>query len=532
MAFEDWSFRKEVVIDSSKVDGTLTDFPVVVHLKSDSDLAANAQPSGDDIAFVASDETTQLSHEIEAYNGSTGTLWAHVKLPSLSATTDTELYIYYGNPEATNQESVSDVWTNNFEAVYHLTESSSGTGNPDVYKDSTSNGHDLIDNVSAGGKDGLIASGQRFDGSDDFIVSRAPFPKLDLTTSRYESGFTVSAQFNASRDTGGRQPAVVIGNGTDGSKWQTYLTYGSDSSGDEIFGSIRADRDQTDISTTKEFDTGKFHYAANVWDSSVPEHQLYVNGELKTRTSVSQPSNTDKNRFYIGKFPGFNKFGGAIDEVRVVSSTRSSDFLSTTHQNQVDPLSFRSVGPQESIIPTKEAVASAAGTTTADAARSRSVVTPTKSTSTVEPVSPGLREQRTQSVGAETAVELGTTLPLLSLTVQTPLTTAATTTAVTGRELFTAAVNSQTTAVETQTRFFKFAAAQATASTQAKTGARAPTIDAPADVIVSLLTRFNLEELTQNRRSIEGTDNIDAAFQTLSGDVEYDELPDDVEFDS
>ena len=56
-----------------------TDFPVVVNLASDSDLAAKAQNSptaGYDILFTSFNGTTKLSHEIERFNDSTGELGA------------------------------------------------------------------------------------------------------------------------------------------------------------------------------------------------------------------------------------------------------------------------------------------------------------------------------------------------------------------------------------------------------------------------------------------------------------------------
>lgn len=37
----DWGFRKQITIDSDNVSSDLTDFPVLIHRKSDSDLEAN-----------------------------------------------------------------------------------------------------------------------------------------------------------------------------------------------------------------------------------------------------------------------------------------------------------------------------------------------------------------------------------------------------------------------------------------------------------------------------------------------------------
>ena len=89
-----WQYRKKLTIDYNEVGATLTNFPVLVSLSSDTDLAADAQDDNDDILFTGSNGTTKLDHEIEYFNGTTGQLIAWVKIPSLSNTVDTDIYMY------------------------------------------------------------------------------------------------------------------------------------------------------------------------------------------------------------------------------------------------------------------------------------------------------------------------------------------------------------------------------------------------------------------------------------------------------
>jgi len=63
-----WLYRKAITIDSSKVSATLSNFPVLVSIASDSDLASKAQSDANDILFTLSDGTTKLAHEIEDFN--------------------------------------------------------------------------------------------------------------------------------------------------------------------------------------------------------------------------------------------------------------------------------------------------------------------------------------------------------------------------------------------------------------------------------------------------------------------------------
>jgi|GEM_PF-6070409 len=134
----DWSYRKAITIDHTKVSGSsdLSNFPILVNLASDSDLASHAQDDGDDILFTSSDGTTKLSHEIEKFDGTTGELQAWVKIPTLSYSTDTVIYMYYGNSSCESQQSASSVWDCNYKMVQHLEETT------ETHYDSTSNDND------------------------------------------------------------------------------------------------------------------------------------------------------------------------------------------------------------------------------------------------------------------------------------------------------------------------------------------------------------------------------------------------------
>jgi len=123
-----WQYQKEIVINYTMVDGNLVNFPILIYNSSDSDLAAYAQDSGDDIVFTNS-EGVKLNHEIELFNGTSGELVAWVNVTSLSSVEDTVLYIYYGNSECSSQENSVNVWDSNYLSVYHLNENPGSAGN-------------------------------------------------------------------------------------------------------------------------------------------------------------------------------------------------------------------------------------------------------------------------------------------------------------------------------------------------------------------------------------------------------------------
>ncbi len=92
------------------VSGTrdLIDFPTFF----DSQHAnfCEAQASGADFLFTTSDGITKLCHEIRSWDIATCRLRVYVKIPRLSPHRDTLLFLYYGNPDATNQEDRCGVW--------------------------------------------------------------------------------------------------------------------------------------------------------------------------------------------------------------------------------------------------------------------------------------------------------------------------------------------------------------------------------------------------------------------------------------
>src|SRR4030042_1881100 len=133
---QSFQYRKAITIDDTLVPASLTDFPVLISILNDSDLRDHVtNPNGYDLVFTDVGGT-QLDHEVESWNGSTGTLLAWVRVPALSSTADTVIYICYGNSGiTTSQEPTTGVWDSSYKGVWHLKEATGAN-----LADSTSNG--------------------------------------------------------------------------------------------------------------------------------------------------------------------------------------------------------------------------------------------------------------------------------------------------------------------------------------------------------------------------------------------------------
>jgi hypothetical protein len=113
---------------------------------------------GYDIVFTTDlAGANKLDHEIESYNPVTGAISMWVRVPTLSHTSDTAIYLQYGNSNiATSHENRPGVWDANFQMVLHLDEPAA------PYKDSTGNGYASTGGTSPSPVTGSIGGGQPF----------------------------------------------------------------------------------------------------------------------------------------------------------------------------------------------------------------------------------------------------------------------------------------------------------------------------------------------------------------------------------
>ena len=334
-----WQYRKEITVNHSKVAEDLLNFPILISLEYDSNLSFNAQTYGDDIAFTDINGV-QLSHEIELFNGSTGQLIAWVKVPSLSSSVDTTLYLYYGNPVASNQQNPSGVWDSGFVMVQHLNETSGS------HLDSTGYSND---GICSGGviQDavGVVDGADDFDGSDDF-VSVDHSSSLDITGSQltleawakigvFSDYAGIVAKTNSSPPFGG-YGFFVQSNGS----VALYIQLGGVWTGSG-WASLSSDQ---------------WYHIVGVYDGS--SMKVYVDGEEEISTAASGSINSISDVLYIGRQgtagdPSEN-LDGVIDEVRVSNVARNNSWVNASYQNQFNPSVFYTVGSEEPQIPHDE----------------------------------------------------------------------------------------------------------------------------------------------------------------------------------
>ncbi|MBU1811372.1 MAG: DUF2341 domain-containing protein, partial [Candidatus Omnitrophica bacterium] len=319
-------YRKLITVSHTKVDENLTDFPLLFTV-TDSDLKTKGfggtinNSSGYDIIFTDI-EGNRLDHEIEKYDGQTGEITAWVRVPNVSNTEDTTMYIYYSNSSVTTfQGNTAGVWNSSYAGVWHLGEADSSQ----LIVDSTLNGNN---GIAYGGvtldTEGKIGGADSFDGSNDYISVG------NDASLNYGSSFTVQAWFKTSL-----------------AAWRWLVA----KPGGSWFG-ISSDR-RLDWSTAAGSNyTSSARVVDGVWHQGIVTYsqgnlKLYVDGaESGSWTNV--PLTVASGITYIGQ-RGDNKeyFNGFIDEVRISNIAFSNAWISSEYNNQFSPSAFYNRGGQE-----------------------------------------------------------------------------------------------------------------------------------------------------------------------------------------
>src|SRR5690554_1017200 len=167
-----YMFSKSVTVNASRVQGTNTDFPVLVSV-TDTDLKNNVEnANGYDIIFAENaDGTSILNHDLESYSSASGKLVAWVKVPSISSSANKTIYMFYGNSSVSTDPSSTATWDSDYRLVMHMT--------PDL-SDATSYSNNGSNNGSSSAT-GMMGDGRSFNRSNDDHISVAHDNSLNMT---------------------------------------------------------------------------------------------------------------------------------------------------------------------------------------------------------------------------------------------------------------------------------------------------------------------------------------------------------------
>lgn len=329
----DWDYRKKVTINASQVASTESDFSVLIARNSDSDVANSARADGYDIMFTDSTGTSTLDFEREYYNSSTGEMYFWVEM-DISSAADTDIYMYYGNAsQSTDLSSPNDVWDNNYQAVYHLSEE--GNSDSGGYGDSTINGRDATGVSMTGTSDvtGKMYKAQNFDGSDDYLT----FP-YDFTASQDEVTISMWVDLDEDVDTNTIYDAYY-----DTNRWQFSVRHDEWYTRDSAYDESR----DNDLAWSAPSTVG-WHYLVIRYSVSEEIKHIYVDGVENASTAVGVTTLTsERDDERLAYASDGSNYDGQIDEVRISNTARSKGWIQNEYNNQNDPSSFLTFDSEE-----------------------------------------------------------------------------------------------------------------------------------------------------------------------------------------
>jgi len=328
--------RIELVIDNTKIDGALTNFPVMVKLSSSSgidssdisqvfdELASDANRLK--IAVTEDDEVTECKVEIEHWDDASELAILHVKVPAVASGADTTLYLYYDSAHADNTTNVGDigdapaqaVWDSDFDRVLHMYDGTTLKNSADGTTETLAGSLTLVD-----GPNGNKALQANADG--DYI---------DCASYAFTSLFTVEAQFYI--DTGGPDPGydqlfgfnhkitlmVDHTNGT--TKWGLYT--GNGSSWDALVPANTLLGESTWYNIALTYNAGTHGCFLNGADDG---------GGSGTNRTITTPFHVFRRE---NAASGDYRLHGKISEFRISTVERSDAWVKATYHSLFDSL--------------------------------------------------------------------------------------------------------------------------------------------------------------------------------------------------
>ena len=356
-----WAKRIEITLESTVVDGTLSDFPALVYLSTSSGINNEDVSSVFDqltsdanrtkIAITQADGTTQQYVDIERWDDANEKAWLWTKVPSLSASSDTKIYLYYDALQSANTSYVGDtastpaklVWSE-YTVVYHMEDATTST-----VLDAGSNGFTMtkkganepLEDISPG----IIGNSQHWDGSTDYLKHGT-----DQAALRWNQDVTYESWFYPTNDAG-QDHLYMQGSKVNNDSWRIFVTPTY-----RLYLAAHAPN-----STSADFSAVTSHnaIAANTWQHIALARDggtgatIYINGVAQTWASTNGNLNSSLNLgggyssgsllFSEGLWLGSAHtpeapVEGNMDEVRFSSDVKSTAWINTSYESGRDAL--------------------------------------------------------------------------------------------------------------------------------------------------------------------------------------------------
>ena len=318
--YDGWAYHAPVTFNGYGRSETLTNFPALVVLTNACFGGGYAfsydqlQSGTNDLAFTDADGNS-LNYEIDTWNPSgTSTVWVQVPVLTNNAT----VTAWWG---AAGQSALAcatnrSVWANGYAGVWHL----SGNNN-----DSTSNRNNCTTSGTVTTNTGVVGNNRGVSILPSYLeaTNSAPLRPATLTMEAWVNTTDTSASAGRIVDKG-------------------YVDYGMNVSGGKLF--IELFSDWNGMSNPANIADGQWHHVSGTWNGTTVF--AYVDGKPSAAYSKSGSWSQTWPLCMGCRADGHSgrQYNGQIDEVRISSLARSSNWVWAVYQNTASNAVFQSYG--------------------------------------------------------------------------------------------------------------------------------------------------------------------------------------------
>lgn len=346
-----------ITIPKGAVEETVTDFPVLINISSESGLNKVDISKIFDELSLASDyskvaitdftQTIRYCAEVENWDPLKRSAQIWVRVPEISSIADTRMYIHYNKnivdnfelTGATGSLAAGNVWDSDFVGIYHMAQrpaENSVVKNSTLFKlNGTFHGTADIDTTNIG----------------NFVsLARSGWLEINSVASYTTGSFTWEVMYRADTTASGQSYALICGNASSTGN-NTFLTsvQNPSSTGNKLtFGYSDPTTNYYYTGTHDSNTVRSFSLSLNSLTNSI---FMRINGEdispntepsfLSTASITNRISSTDLisvGQEYDGVGVVSDLFSGLIREVRVSKTFRSEAWLKVTSKSNLDEL--------------------------------------------------------------------------------------------------------------------------------------------------------------------------------------------------
>lgn len=282
-----------------------------------------------------------LTFQLVNYDAASGAFQMYVKIPTLSSTVDTVIYLYFGDASISTDGSSTTTWPSAFKAVYHFEENA---GNTTVTDATGGTAAASVQNTSViHTTSGELSSGFTFNGASDKVTAPAISAIVNVTNVSFSLWvkLTSSVDFMGvmvkSISTALERFGIIMGGTGFGNNLGLGMVYGGGASSFFAYtaGSLVS--------------TGTWFHVAATWDGSqatnVTRAILYLNGTntaltyfTGTTPSGAIANSTDQAQVGADRATTFTP--GTLDEARIYAATYTPSWVAADYNSQKPSSTF------------------------------------------------------------------------------------------------------------------------------------------------------------------------------------------------